>query len=524
MKVLLVIPTYNEAGNIERLLREIFAQAVDFDVVVIDDNSPDGTGAILDRLGAELPLRVVHREGKLGIGSAHERGFDYAREHGYTHVLTMDADFAHDPSYLRGVLACAGQADVVIGSRYIEGGGMREWSRLRRLITHTAHWCTTHLLGLPYDCTGGFRLYDVAVFERFDYQKIRSDGYAFLIEMLYHLRRLGCSIQEVPITIAARNIGTSKISRVEIFNAVKTLLRLSLHRLRQGRWLPSEAQSAADMDPPTYRGLPQAAGFPQRERMGSREARPCGPPTGGGMDWDRYWANAQRRRPGLYDLIAEFYRRYIISPAAAAALARHLPDGADRHYLHAGCGSGGSDQRLRLREAQVYALDLSPLALQLNRTRRMPFSTRHVCGDIFRLPYASGTMDGIFNFGVMEHFDGPDIEKILAEFHRVLKPGGRLMLFWPPEFGLSVIGLKVVTRLANVFRATPLKLHPDELSRIQSFAWIRTLMARNRFRVLETRFGWRDIFTYVVVVGEPVGAAEALASGSQAAAPQEVVA
>ena len=198
MKTLLVIPTYNEAGNIERLLRDIFAQRLELDVLVIDDNSPDGTGAILDRLEMELPLRVIHREGKLGLGSAHERGFDYARKHGYTHVLTMDADFAHDPSYLRAMLARAGQADVVIGSRYIEGGGLRGWSRLRRFITYTAHWCTTHLLGMPYDCTGGFRLYDVAVFDRFSYQEIRSEGYAFLIETLYHLRRIGCSIVFAP--------------------------------------------------------------------------------------------------------------------------------------------------------------------------------------------------------------------------------------------------------------------------------------------------------------------------------------
>lgn len=228
--VLVVIPTYNEAGNIERLLREILAQELGLHVLVIDDHSPDGTGAILDRLTKELPLRVMHRESKLGIGSAHKRGFTYAKEHGYTHVLTMDADFAHDPSYLRAVLAHAGQADLVVGSRYLEGGGLRGWSRLRRIITHTAHWCTTHLLGLPYDCTGGFRLYNVAVFERFDYERIRSDGYAFLIEMLYYLRRVGCSIREVPITITSRNSGTSKISRVEILNAVKTLLRLSLRR------------------------------------------------------------------------------------------------------------------------------------------------------------------------------------------------------------------------------------------------------------------------------------------------------
>jgi len=487
-KTLLVIPTYNEAGNIERLLRAVFAQDLALDVLVIDDRSPDGTGAILDRLAGELPLEVIHRDGKQGIGSAHERGFDEARARGYTQVLTMDADFAHDPSYLRELLARAGEADVIVGSRYLVGGGLRDWSLIRRLLTHTAHWCTTHLLGLPHDCTGGLRLYDVAVFERFDYRRIQSDGYAFLIEMLYHLRRAGCSIHEVPITIAARNIGISKISRVEILHAVQTLLRLSLHRL--GRRRPARAPGEA---------------------------------AAGGMDWDQYWTNAQHRRPGLYDRIAELYRREIISRAAAAVLSAHLPDEPDRHYLHAGCGSGGSDQRLAFSRAQVHALDLSVVGLRLNRARRMPFASWHVCGDLFRLPYRSGTMDGVFNFGVMEHFEGRQIEAMLSEFHRVLTLDGRLILFWPPAFGLSVMALKLLTRTANLFRKTPLVLHPDERSLIPSFAWVRALMSRSRFRVVETRFGWRDLFTYVVVVGEPVGAGEG-AGPRELSVPQEVAA
>ncbi len=484
-KTLVIIPTYNEVGNIERLLREIVAQGLGLDILVIDDHSPDGTGILLDGLAAELPLQVIHREKKLGIGSAHERGFDYARERGYAHVLTMDADFAHDPAYLRSVLAHTGEADVVVGSRYMAGGGLRGWSLIRLLLTHTAHWCTTHLLGLPQDCTGGFRLYDVAVFERFDYHQIRSDGYAFLIEMLFYLRRAGCSILEVPITITSRHSGVSKISRVEILNAITTLLRLSLAR-------PGRARGA---------GAPADA-----------------------MDWNQYWANAQRKHPDLYDRIAEFYRRQIISRAAAGALGAHLPDGSDRQYLHAGCGSGGSDQRLRLSQALVHALDLSLVGLALNRARQMRFPSWHVCGDLFRLPYRSGTMDGLFNFGVMEHFEERDIAAMLAEFHRVLKPGGRIILFWPPEFGLSVIALKGVTRVANLFRKTPLALHPDEISRIPSFAWVRAVMAKNQFRVLETRFDWRDLFTYVVVVGEPVAPAEMPAAERELAAPDEVAA
>lgn len=232
-RVLLVIPTYNEAGNIVALLRAVQAQQLGADILVVDDHSPDGTAQLVEALAAELPVRVLHRPGKLGVGSAHKDGIRHAIEQGYTHVLTMDADFAHDPSYLSVLLAHADAADVVVGSRYLSGGGVSGWTLVRRLITRTAHWLTTRMLGLPYDCTGGFRLYRLSVFERVDYQRIRSDGYAFLIEMFYYVRRAGCSVREIPIVIPSRNCGVSKISKVEIFNAVSTLMRLALQPRRR---------------------------------------------------------------------------------------------------------------------------------------------------------------------------------------------------------------------------------------------------------------------------------------------------
>lgn len=221
------------------------------------------------------------------------------------------------------------------------------------------------------------------------------------------------------------------------------------------------------------------------------------------MDWDGYWTKAKQTHAGVYGRIAEFYRRQIISRAAAHILQPQFPDAPGRHYLHAGCGSGGSDQRLKLRHAQVHALDLSVVGLELNRSRQLAFPQWHVCGDLFRLPYRDQTIDGIFNFGVMEHFYAPDLDQILAEYRRVLKPQGRLVLFWPPNFGLSVIALTSFLRLVNAFRNTPLTLYPDEVSRIPSFRWVRTLMERNGLRTLHIRFGWRDLFTYVVVVAAP---------------------
>lgn len=234
-RTLLVIPTYNEAGNIVSLLRKIHAQPVALEVLVIDDSSPDGTAALVESLASTMPVAVVRRPGKLGIGGAHKAGFRYAMERGYDRVITMDADFTHDPGYLSVLLAQADAADVVIGSRYVKGGGVIRWSLARRLITHTAHWLTLAVLRLPYDCTGGFRLYNADVFRRVDYQAVQANGYAFLIEMLYEVRRAGCSVLEVPVVIPPRNCGVSKISLAEVRSALTTVFRLAASRPRPAR-------------------------------------------------------------------------------------------------------------------------------------------------------------------------------------------------------------------------------------------------------------------------------------------------
>lgn len=222
------------------------------------------------------------------------------------------------------------------------------------------------------------------------------------------------------------------------------------------------------------------------------------------LDWDRYWQRAQdAHQAGPYERAAEFYRKRIIAPAAAAICARYFPNEPSRQYLHAGCGSGGSDQRLRMDRAVVHALDLSATALLLNRRRPIAGERRFVQADLFRLPYRSASIDGLFNFGVMEHFELPDIERLLAEFRRVLKPGARAVLFWPPNFGLSVMAVTCLLWIINRFRTEPMAFYPDEVSRVRSFGWVRRLMEANAFRVIKTHFGPRDLFTFVVVVATP---------------------
>lgn len=229
-ETLVVIPTYNERGNLERLIEEICGQPLGVDLLIVDDSSPDGTGALADALSRRFPLTVIHRPGKLGIGSAHKTGLQYAMTHDYAYVITMDADGSHSPGYLQPMLAQGMAADLVIGSRYVPGGGFRlEWHR--RVLTKTVHWLTRTLLGLPYDCTSGLRVYRVEALRPIELRRVSSNGHAFLIELLVALQQHGRRIGEYPMTIQPRREGHSKVSLAELIRAALSLMRLSL-----GQW------------------------------------------------------------------------------------------------------------------------------------------------------------------------------------------------------------------------------------------------------------------------------------------------
>jgi glycosyltransferase involved in cell wall biosynthesis len=228
-----VIPTYNEAANIERLARAILALDLGLDVIVVDDNSPDGTGDIVESMGGESEhIRVIRRPGKMGLGTAHIAGFREALAGDARHIITMDADFSHHPSYIPQLLTAVGEYDMVIGSRYVSGGGTRGCTWPRRLLSWGANAFAKMALGLTAnDCTAGFRCYRRAVLEAMDLDGVFSDGYSFLIELLYRCQRLGFRVGEVPITFENRQRGTSKISRQEVLRANYTVLRLAGERM-----------------------------------------------------------------------------------------------------------------------------------------------------------------------------------------------------------------------------------------------------------------------------------------------------
>lgn len=238
----IVIPTYNEADNIAALLHEILALPHHLQVIVVDDGSPDGTGAIVDAIAADTAgsVHAIHRPGKLGLGTAYLAGFQKAFTLGASHIMTMDADFSHHPSYIPSLLALGAQnVDVVIGSRYVPGGATRNWPWQRRFLSWGANLVTHAALGLQArDTTAGFRLYRREVLESLPLETVFSSGYSFLVEMLYLCQEAGWHIGEVPIVFEDRRHGFTKISQREIFKAQYTVLRLFWRRVRRqlGRW------------------------------------------------------------------------------------------------------------------------------------------------------------------------------------------------------------------------------------------------------------------------------------------------
>ena len=231
-KAVVCLPTYNERENIEPMLRALGDKGVR--VLVIDDNSPDGTGELADRLARELGyVDVLHRERKEGLGPAYLAGFRHALAGDAELVLEMDCDFSHDPDYVpRLIAAVEDGADLALGSRYVPGGGVRNWGLLRRLISAGGSFYARIVLGVKVrDLTGGFKCYRRAVLEAIDLDAVDSKGYAFQIETTYRALRAGFEVVEVPITFADREVGGSKMSKAIVAEAIWKVPGLRLKAL-----------------------------------------------------------------------------------------------------------------------------------------------------------------------------------------------------------------------------------------------------------------------------------------------------
>lgn len=243
-----MIPTYNEIDNVAHIAREIIDLNLPCDILFIDDNSPDGTGEKLNNIKGMQGninsihiIHVIHRPGKQGVGSAHKCGIHYAYANGYKQLITMDCDGTHDPKMIPAFIECASDknsCDIVIGSRHIDGGGLKDWSAWRKFVTYMGHILTQVLLDIPYDATGAFRLYRLDKIQEWMFFKVRSTGYSFFFESLTILNASGFKIVETPIVLSERSAGHSKLRFKDLISSLIDMLKLryrlwfELYRLR----------------------------------------------------------------------------------------------------------------------------------------------------------------------------------------------------------------------------------------------------------------------------------------------------
>jgi len=230
---LVIIPTFNEAENITRLLPAVLSQAPNLDLLVIDDSSPDGTaGLVRDMMSVDSRIHLIERPGKMGLGTAYVRGFKFAIEHGYDYVFEMDADFSHSPKEIPNFLKKIQECDLVLGSRYIHGVRVLNWPMRRLLLSFSANVYTQIITGLPIrDATGGFKCFRREVLEAIDLERVKSNGYAFQIEMSFKAWKKGFRLVEIPIIFLDRRSGVSKMSRKIVYEAVFMLWTLRLRSL-----------------------------------------------------------------------------------------------------------------------------------------------------------------------------------------------------------------------------------------------------------------------------------------------------
>jgi dolichol-phosphate mannosyltransferase len=450
------------------MCEQILALGLDADLVFMDDNSSDGTGGALDALAARhARVRVLHRPGKAGIGSAHLDGIAYAYAQGYDRLVTLDCDFTHSPSLIPAFLARSDTAATVLGSRYLEGGSLPGWSLFRKSLTNVGHLLTKTMLNLSQDATGGFRVYNLNAIPRELFDLIQSKGYAFFFESLFVLHRNGYSMAEIPMALPARTYGSSKMTLTEVQRSVLTLFSLFLRdKARPTRFLVQRA--LPELDPTLF--------DPQ--------------------NWNEYWNKKDRGTSAAYDLIATFYRNVIIKGRLECTLKKEFAPGA--RLLHAGCGSGQLDTNLHS-HAKITAVDISESALGMyGRHNAQAEEVRHA--SIFDLPFANGSFDGAYNLGVVEHFSRDELKRGFSELHRVIRPDGKLVVFWPHAYASSVMVLNAAHWVLNDVMHRNVRLHPPEVSLIHSREEAAELLGEGGFKLESYHFGMRDFLVQAVVV------------------------
>jgi ubiquinone/menaquinone biosynthesis C-methylase UbiE len=358
-------------------------------------------------------------------------------------------------------------ADAVVGSRYLETGSLPGWSALRKSLTSLGHVLTKNMLGISQDATGAFRAYNLTKIRRDLFDLVQSNGYAFFFESMLVLERNGLAIAEIPITLPARTYGSSKMSVDEVRRSVATLLTLFIQdQTNPGRFRPGKTSVVLDpalVDP---------------------------------QNWNEYWDAKSAKSAAVYDLAAALYRNTILKRHLESTISREFQPGA--RLLHAGCGGGPVDANLH-QQVRITAVDISPSALDFYR-RSNPDAEDVRHADIMDLPFPNGSFDGAYNLGVVEHFDRPQLTKVFSELRRVLKPNGKLVVFWPHARGTSVTALGAAHWLLNDVLHKNVRLHPPEVSLVHSAREAADLLATGGFDLKSYEFGPKDLFVQAKIV------------------------
>jgi dolichol-phosphate mannosyltransferase len=470
LKGLIFIPTYNERENIEKLIDQLDQLNLGFDLLFVDDNSPDKTGDLLDSIAAQKNnLYVIHRPSKLGIGSAHIDGIDWAYKNGYQILITMDSDFSHSPAHINKLLVNSKNADIVVGSRYLQDDSLKEWNFQRKFLTRFGHFLTKLFLGMPYDATGAFRLYRLDKIPQNCFHNEKSAGYSFFFESLFILYKNHYKITEVAIDLPARTYGTSKMKFSDAIYSLFMLIQLIILN--------------------TFKPKTFFIGRTDKEIIKNNDVHDE-------QGWDEYWDKQRSVSNWFYDRIAEFFRHFLIRPYLNKFIRKHFAKGTT--LVHAGCGSGQVDYDIT-NEYPVIAVDISINALEIYRSNHSQIE-KMLQNDIRDMEFDSESIGGVYSLGVMEHFHPDELVKMLKEFNRILQPKGKAVIFWPPKFGLSVLFLNSWHFVLNKVLRKNVRLHPHEVSLLESKNMAITYAAQSDFTLVDYHFGIDDLFTQVVIV------------------------